>query len=105
MPAAHSMNPLEVAAGLLEAPEHAADERQERFAHRREGRAARAAIEQLDLIASFDLLDLVRHRGLADAKAARRFAEAALEGDGEECAGLRGGHSFRAIASVYTRPL
>src|SRR5712691_8494408 len=97
MPDVLSMNTVEVGAGLLEAPEHAADERQERFAHRGEGRTARAAVKQLDLVASLDLLDLIGHRGLADAKPARGFAETAVEGYGEECSGLRRSHRFQSV--------
>src|SRR5438552_167877 len=100
MPDVLSMNTVEIGAGLLEAPEHAADERQERFAYRRQGRAARAAVKQLDIVASLDLLDLTGHRGLADAKPARGFAETALEGYGKERPGLRRSHSFSLYQGI-----
>ena len=53
-----------------------------------------ATIEQFDLVPQFDLLDLIRDRGLADAQAAGSCAKAAVERDGEERASLAWSHSF-----------
>jgi len=70
-------------------------DRQQLMADAGEFDAMAAAMEELDLVLPLQALDLRRQRRLREPERARRRAEAAVTGDGEEGAELGGGHVLR----------